>query len=113
MSGIYIKGMEMPKNCFECPMRWKVDPDTIKCLATGEMLEETFAGTIKTRNRGRCPLVPVPDHSDLIDADARIDVAQGQVVPRQTTIRRFLLNHVEGLLPIVVIPADEDGGLNA
>ena len=67
--GVYIKGMEMPKGCFECPMRRKVDPDTIKCLATGERFEETFAGTIETRNRGNCPLVPIPPHGDLIDRD--------------------------------------------
>ena len=66
---VYIKGMEMPKSCFECPMRWKVDPDTIKCLATGERFEETFAGTIETRNRGNCPLIPVPDHGRLGDLD--------------------------------------------
>ena len=67
MSGIYISGMEMPKGCFYCPMRLKVDPDTIKCLATGERFDETFAGTIETRNRGKCPLVPVPPHGDLVD----------------------------------------------
>ena len=69
MSGVYIHGMEMPKSCFYCSMRLKVDPDTIKCLATGERFDETFAGTIETRNRGNCPLIAVPNHGRLIDAD--------------------------------------------
>ena len=69
MSGIYIPGMEMPKSCFYCPMRIKVDPDNIKCLVTGERFEETFAGTIEMRNRGNCPIVPVPPHRDLIERD--------------------------------------------
>lgn len=67
MSGIYITGMEMPTSCFYCPFRRKVDPDDIMCIVTREVFEETFAGTIETRNRGNCPLVPVPDHGDLID----------------------------------------------
>lgn len=67
---ILIKGMEMPKACFYCPMRLKVDPDDIKCIVTGDVFEETYAGTIETRNRGNCPLVPVPPHGRLIDADA-------------------------------------------
>ena len=70
MSGIYIKGMELPKSCFYCPMRLKVDPDNIKCLATGDVFEETFTATIEMRNGGKCPLVPVPPHGDLIDRNA-------------------------------------------
>lgn len=72
MSGIYIPGMEMPKSCFTCPFRRKVDPDNIMCIVTREVFEETFAGTIETRNRSNCPLVPLPDHGRLIDADALV-----------------------------------------
>ena len=66
---ILIESMEMPESCFTCPFRIKVDPDNIKCIVTREVFEETFAGTIETRNRGKCPLVPVPPHGRLIDAD--------------------------------------------
>lgn len=101
MSGIYIPGMKMPTACYDCPLCY----DLICCLLIRISDSDTFnpwSGRLPN-----CPLIPVPDHGDLIDADVRIDVAQGQVVPRQTTIRRFLLNHVDGLLPIVVIPADD------
>ena len=67
---VYIPGMEMPTSCFYCPFRRKVDPENIRCIVTRELFEETFAGTIETRNRGNCPLVPVPPHGRLIDADA-------------------------------------------
>ena len=73
MSGIYIPGMEMPTSCFYCPFRRKVDPENIMCIVTRELFEETFAGTIETRNRGNCPLVPVPEHGDLIDRDSTIE----------------------------------------
>ena len=43
---ILIKGMEMPKNCSECPL--------VVCLSV----------------ESDCPLVPVPPHGRLIDADA-------------------------------------------
>lgn len=67
---VMITGMEMPTSCFACPFRRKVDPDNIMCIVTREVFEETFAGTIETRNRGNCPLLPVPTHGRLIDADA-------------------------------------------
>lgn len=67
---VLIKGIEMPTSCFYCPFRRKVDPDNIMCIVTRECFEETYAGTIETRNRGNCPLIPVPDHGRLIDADA-------------------------------------------
>ena len=68
---VLVRGMEMPKGCFFCPMRIKIDPDTIRCLATGNDFEETLAGTIERRNNGNCPLVEVKEpHGRLVDADA-------------------------------------------
>lgn len=67
--GVYIKGMEMPASCFACPFRIKVDPDNIMCIVTREVFEETFVGTIETRNRGNCPLVPASPHGALMDRD--------------------------------------------
>lgn len=71
---VYIPGMELPKSCFTCPFRRKVDPDNIMCIVTREVFEETFAGTIETRSRGNCPLIPVPEHGDLIDRDALMKI---------------------------------------
>lgn len=49
---VLIKGMELPKNCDMCPLA-----DTIICGAQG------------------CPLIEVPPHGRLIDADAQIEAA--------------------------------------
>lgn len=106
MSGIYISGMEMPKSCFFCPMRMKVDPDTIKCLATGERFEETFAGTIEMRNRGNCPLIPVPDHGDLIERKTALDsLMDGMDMTGYQSRAMDCLNEI--YVP-AIIPADKE-----
>ena len=50
--GVYIKGMEMPRNCAAC------------CL-------DSFCKhwDIRSDRHEDCPLIPVPDHGRLIDAD--------------------------------------------
>lgn len=70
MSGIYIPGMEMPKNCMLCSFCVEeADPANGEmCLVTGKLMPPC--------NRERlddCPLVPVPDHGRLIDADALLN----------------------------------------
>lgn len=58
--GVYIKGMKMPKDCIFCPMfrgAWTM------CAVLNK--------TMSARGRPEdCPLVPVPPHGRLIDADA-------------------------------------------
>lgn len=84
---VLIKGMEMPKDCFECPWRCKVDPENLLCRISGEYFEETFSGTIQNRHKS-CPLVPVPPHGRLGDLDA---------LARQIEHERFHHTHTDGL----------------
>ncbi len=61
---VYIKGMEMPKTCWDCPMMY----DYLYCVVTMDkkLKEEARADS--------CPLVYVHEpHGRLIDADACID----------------------------------------
>ena len=78
MSGIYIKGMEMPESCHDCRFcGWSNFWQAYDCYMTKNHALLLFNGEktnidTKTRN-GRadnCPLIPVPDHGRLIDADA-------------------------------------------
>lgn len=71
--GVYIKGMEMPKNCDSC--RIMVFEDT-NCVP------ELFCGcpiVFKAHPQGEdhrpdyCPLISVPNHGKLIDADTLKD----------------------------------------
>ena len=61
MSGIYIPNMEMPTTCYDnCPcqsLHW--------CNVLKEITEPMTGKRIDN-----CPLVPVPPHGRLIDADA-------------------------------------------
>ena len=65
---IYIKGMEMPTSCgdckaFVCYKQWAGDMGDCFCGITKEDAKA------KEKNAD-CPLVPVPLHGRLIDADA-------------------------------------------
>ena len=115
--GFYID-MEMPTSCFYCPFRIKVDPDNIKCLVSGVVFEETFTGSIEMRHSGDCPLVPVPPHGRLIDADelkalvyaniALFDSAPGRMGAEQKVVRAWLASMVDDIDDApTIIPAEE------
>lgn len=72
-----IKGMEMPTSCFYCPFHEKVNPDDYVCMALNKEFEETFSLIVGKRHKD-CPLIPVPEHGRLIDADALDDILADQ-----------------------------------
>ena len=63
--GIYIKGMEIPKNCWLCPLSVlrEMPREMLVCKITKEEV-------LRNKVDGSCPLVEVPPHGRLIDADA-------------------------------------------
>lgn len=63
--GVYIKSMEMPTNCEDCPMVFSVNFG-ILCTPTHNIVGD---GEI-SKKQDFCPLVSVPPHGRLIDADA-------------------------------------------
>jgi len=73
--GVYIKGMKMPEDCFGCPMvsgyeiadEARTMYSTVRCRLTNTRrpVGEAIASD--------CPLVPVPPHGRLIDADALME----------------------------------------
>ena len=68
MSGVYIKGIEMPTVCEECPCFVFVDTGTMpSCGVLHEDMGIEQAESYRLKN---CPLVPVPDHGRLGDLDA-------------------------------------------
>ena len=66
---ILIKGMEMPTSCFDCYF----------CTYGYCGLKDDYTED-SSKRRNDCPLIPVPPHGRLIDADAfdeRVRLAGG------------------------------------
>jgi len=67
MSGIYIPGMEMPTRCIACQLNY----DSCACILTGTRFYKHGVDFDPGEEKlPDCPLIPVPDHGRLIDADA-------------------------------------------
>lgn len=62
MSGIYIPGMEMSKSCYGCPC--KIDDGFYEFICG-----LTKSGCQWDERPDDCPLIKVPPHGRLIDAD--------------------------------------------
>lgn len=85
---VLIKGMKMPKDCTEC--RFAVDG---WCYAYGRPNIEALANYERTNF---CPLVPVPKHGRLIDADVALRSEQpsncSDELWAETTLARCINN---------------------
>ena len=114
MSGVYIKGMEMPKNCWSCACyHHKVDDgyyDYDVCQASGTVFNDGYSSVTGHKDHidpfkqrlDNCPLISVPDHGRLIDADA----LQAECVPEPTFVAEMLFRKVNNASTI--IPADKE-----
>ena len=65
---VLIKGMEMPTCCATCRVGYSLLGH--RCMRTGRFVDPDEA--IK-KHEEHCPLVPVPPHGRLIDADALVN----------------------------------------
>ena len=94
MSDILIKGMEMPMNCDDCHF-------DIDCP-----YDESQDGYKMVGGRPRkCPLVPVPPHGRLIDADALLKGCERAATEYATREYAFSQSAIENAPTI--IPAEE------
>ena len=70
---VYIKGMEMPQGCEYCKLRHRHQGYTATdyCVLFARIVDPwTFDRFMNGARPDWCPLVPVPPHGRLIDADA-------------------------------------------
>ena len=82
--GVYIKGMEMPKNCLECEIR------SYDANAQEEYCPFSEIVCLSIGIQDNCPLVEVPEpHGDLIDRDE----------VRNDVFRHLSIKGEENLLP--------------
>lgn len=63
---VLIKGIEMPQSCYDCSFQHpcKHDEDKDYCVVIDDFL---YCYNMEANN---CPLVEIPPHGRLIDADA-------------------------------------------
>ena len=99
--------MEMPVNCRTCRFHRQWDGDTeLHCLVDGEIWQNFYE---KNRHPD-CPLIEVPPHGRLIDADdLRKKYFCGEYIRHDliTVPAENILYHID--IATTVIPADKDG----
>lgn len=104
---ILIKGMKMPKDCPMCPLsHWNLADHFTGCqIVAGKryaMQDPEYAASI-----GRpkwCPLVAVPDHGRLIDADC----CNGYFYEHMSDDMMIAAMNAINEMP-TIIPADKEG----
>lgn len=102
---VYIKGMEKPKNCWECHFG---HGETGICVVD-------FKSHGDWNEPQNCPLIPIHDHGRLVEADAVaeqidewIDAVGYATVGKGLSYYGELLGCIEDAPTI--IPADKGGG---
>lgn len=102
---VYIPGMEMPKSCHECVAGYG------GCCFVAPAESD---GICPDHGRADfCPLIPVPDHGRLIDADALITKVTDAAIkqPEIADVYYEQASEIGGWLYSMptIIPADKDG----
>lgn len=70
--GVYIKGMEMPKGCEDCPFFHKSDYSYKICNFPSKARRIYYG---ETKRQDFCPLTEVPEpHGRLVDMDKALEV---------------------------------------
>lgn len=103
---IYLPNMEMPTSCAFCRFCEGL-ADTLKGTCAFCMVDGKYRDA---QTNDGCPLVPVPPHGRLIDADALLSQYKGNIWTAQ-------IDYAEGLRDVAkdiadaptIIPADKEG----
>ena len=104
--GVYVKGMYMPPSCYFCPM---TNDGLYLCKANNPYRQ--LEDDCEERRPDWCPLVSVPLHGKLIDAD-NIGLTNFEIIlcqegnPYKNALE-MLLKKIENAPTI--IPASEEG----
>lgn len=96
---ILIKDMEMPKNCYNC--QFAVDGT---CVAMQPISTRNWR---EKETTNFCPLIPIPDHGDLIEKEVAIGVVK-MAIPCMDIDSLLLVSHQLQTIDDapIVIPAE-------
>lgn len=107
--GVYLPKMEMPTNCSDCPMCYDMMECTVAEPIINFFKEELEKFDFCTERHPRCPLVPVPPHGRLIDADALIKELAIDDLDDKTGATLLMAVFLEVLKAApTIIPAEEE-----
>ena len=101
MSGTYIKFFETPEHCGRCPFleaSYAAD-----CFVSEEPIVCRY-----DRRPDDCPLIPVPEHGDLIDRKTALDSLMNGMV--MTGYQSRAMDCVNEFYCPTIIPADKEDG---
>lgn len=106
MAGVYINGVRKPYGCSFCP--WC---QTLYCFC--KAANKNISVLDMNKGPDWCPLVEVPDHGDLIDANTMIgvelyDECREEWYEEAMTVWEYL-GHASTANVQIVIPADKEG----
>ena len=97
---VLIKGMEMPPDCRVCPFEmYYMNTGKTRCGAAMRTLAENFKTIPFVGRADFCPLIELPPHGRLIDADALMKL---EVIPSDNWVFRAVEKAP------TIIPAEED-----
>lgn len=101
--GVYIEGMEMSNSCYDCRLRKRIGMG-IHCpiVHTSFRISEPDALFYRMKN---CPLITVPPHGRLIDADALLKKCEFACTDDDVDVRVVRCSVIEAAPTI--IPAEE------
>ena len=66
---VYIRGMEMPKTCYDCHLCEQTDYYASPYCRVSDDDDMMCINEIRAKRRDNCPLIPVPDHGGLFDVN--------------------------------------------
>ena len=105
MAGIYIKGMEIPESCLDCKVHYVWGSGRPQCLINGEFIDDPNA--YKQKRLEECPLIPVPDHGDLIDRETALDSLMNGMV--MTGCQSRAMDCLNEIYVPTIISEDKEG----
>ena len=116
---VLVKGMEMPTRCFSCPM-CDVENAEVNCVFSHGFYIEYRDVDPQIAMQARpdwCPLIEIPPHGRLIDADKLIakqeedaEIFMGSTNYGDKVRYDEAMNAVANIVNApTVIPADKDG----
>lgn len=97
---VLVKRMDMPTGCLSCDF-CNVRTGNPYCIRLMEL-------TPKTTRLAECPLVPVPPHGRLIDADELNDLYTGRIIDDEMFVPATVVKqNIEDMTTIIEAEEEE------